>query len=353
MKTIDDILKKIILYKNKKKIVFLIGNTTKAENNDFYCTPIRHYDQIIVAGVVVYSEKIAKEIAKIVDGIVDYIFVDAEKKISNKFSLSGEPGNIERAVKEVVNKSPLISYKANDLTVEAVDAFLSEYHSKEKSGIGGKKIAIIGTGNLGSKLALKLVERGATVYLYRRNKEKLDLTVKYINSIKSKYTVAQAHSSSSCLEACNDADILIGATDGTPVIDESVIRNNLSVRDDFLIIDIGKGSITKNAIQMACSKNIDTYRLGVESALEGMIITLISTHNIFYKKTGRSVLHKIKIVSGGLLAHKDEIIVDNYNNPKIVYGAGNGVGDFERHPDIQMINKIKFLEEMINKTNDD
>ena len=64
MKTIDDILKKIILYKNKKKIVFLIGNTTKAENNDFYCTPIRHYDQIIVAGVVVYSEKIAKEIAK-------------------------------------------------------------------------------------------------------------------------------------------------------------------------------------------------------------------------------------------------------------------------------------------------
>ena len=354
MNSIDNLLVKIInIGKTEdKNTIFLIGNTAKIECNNFYFTPVRNYDQMIVAGIVVYKESIAKKIAKKIDGLVDYIFVDAEKKISDSHSLSGEPGNIERAVKEVVQKSILITYKANDLTIEAVDAFLSEYYLKEIVGIGGKKVAIIGAGNIGSKLALKLVERGANVFLYRRNKVKLDLIVTYINSIKSQYTVAEDYASISCIEACKDADILIGATNGTPVINKNIISSNLRIRDNFLVIDIGKGSVSKSAIQIAHSKNIEVYRLGVESALEGMIVSLISTHNIFSKRTGRGVFHKVRVVSGGLLAYDNEIIVDNYNDPKIIYGVGNGVGDFERHPNSQAVNKIKSLEEIINKTND-
>jgi hypothetical protein len=35
-----------------KTTVFLIGNTTKVEDTEFYLSPIRNYDQIVVAGVV-------------------------------------------------------------------------------------------------------------------------------------------------------------------------------------------------------------------------------------------------------------------------------------------------------------
>ena len=39
--------------------------------------------------------------------------------------------------------------------------------------VGGKKICIIGSGNLGTKLAIKLVERGAEVIITRRNRNKI------------------------------------------------------------------------------------------------------------------------------------------------------------------------------------
>ena len=137
MKSITNAVKEIVDIgrKEHKKTVFLIGNTIKVESGEFYLTPTRNYGQIVLSGVIVYSEKVAKKIAIEVDGLIDYIFVDAEKKISDKNSISGEPGNIERAVKEVVKKSSLISYKSNDLTVDAADAFISEYYSKDISGI--------------------------------------------------------------------------------------------------------------------------------------------------------------------------------------------------------------------------
>ncbi|SVB86622.1 uncharacterized protein METZ01_LOCUS239476 [marine metagenome] len=350
MKLINEVVKKItaIGKKERKKTVFLIGNTIKVEDAKFYLTPIRNYAQVVLSGVIVYSEEIAKKIAKEVDGLVDYIFVDAEKKISDKHSITGEPGNIERAVKEVIKKSVFISYKSNDLTVDAADALISEYFSKDIRHVGGKKIAIIGVGNIGSKLAQKLVERGANVSLYRRNRDKLNLIVKQINTTKSKYTVAQASSALSVNEACKDADILIGATDGIPVIDASII-NNLPI--DSLLIDIGKGSISEEAIKKAYLRNLAVYRLSIESALEGMVVSLISTHDVLNQTTGRGFYHKIKVVSGGLLAQNDEIVVDDYRKPKLIYGIGNGYGDFMRIPGKKMEEKLDLLKKLLLKDN--
>ena len=329
-----------------KTTVFLIGNTAKVEDAEFYLSPIRNYNQIVVAGAIVFGEEVAKKIARMIDGLVDYVFVDSEKKIVDKCSVSTTPGNIERAVREIVISSTLISYKANDLTVDAADSFIVEYFAHDIASIGGKKTAVIGAGNIGSKIAIKLVERGSDVSLYRRDIGKLNLAVDYINSTKSQYTVASAIASSSVLEACRGADILIGLTNGIPVIDEEIIAN---CKDNSLIVDIGKGSISKKAVQLARSRNIEVYRLSVESALEGMIISLISTHNIFKKQVGRAVFHGTKVVSGGLVACEDEFVVDNYSDPKVVYGLGNGAGDFERNMGQEMLSKFKNLESIINK----
>ena len=329
-----------------KTTVFLIGNTAKVEDAEFYLSPIRNYNQIVVAGAIVFGEEVAKKIARMIDGLVDYVFVDSEKKIVDKCSVSTTPGNIERAVREIVISSTLISYKANDLTVDAADSFIVEYFSHDIASIGGKKTAVIGAGNIGSKIAIKLVERGSDVSLYRRDIGKLNLAVDYINSTKSQYTVASAIASSSVLEACRGADILIGLTNGIPVIDEEIIANS---KNNPLIVDIGKGSISKKAVQLARLRNIEVYRLSIESALEGMIISLISTHNIFKKQVGRAVFHGTKVVSGGLVACEDEFVVDNYSDPKVVYGLGNGAGDFERNMGQEMLSKFKNLESIINK----
>ena len=349
MKSISFALKEIaeIGKKERKKTVFLIGNTTKVETSDFYLTPVRNYGQVVLSGVIVYSEKIAKKIAIEVDGLVDYVFVDAEKKISDNNSISGEPGNIERAVKEVIKKSIFISYKSNDLTVDAADAFISEFYSSDLVGIGGRKVSIIGAGNIGSKLAQKLVEWGANVHLFRRDREKLDLIVKQINMIKSDFTIAKAFSATSIKEACLGSDILIGASDGLPVIDESIID---FLPDHSLLIDIGKGSISTEAIKIAGLRKLEIYRLSIESALEGLVVSLISTHEVLSKRTGRGFYHNYQIVSGGLLAHKDEIVVDNYRNPTSVYGVGNGAGDFMRNPEKEVKNKLELLKKLLKES---
>jgi len=206
--------------------------------------------------------------------------------------------------------------------------------------LGGKKVAIIGAGNIGSKIALKLVERGADVRLYRRDVRRLNFTVDYINSVKSKYTVASAFSAMSVMDASLNADVLIGLTNGVPIIDDNVIS---SINSNSLIIDIGKGSISKSAVMKAYLLGLEVYRLSVESALEGMIVSSISTHNIYKKRTGRSIWNNTKIVSGSILAHEDEFVVDDYSNPRVVYGLGDGMGDFKRILNKKEKDSLNFL----------
>ena len=348
MKKIKSYVEEVIRISNNeaKASVFLIGNTSKIIKDDFYSIPIRSFNQFVVTGAIVSGEKIAQEIARIIDGKIDYVFVDSEKKIIDKHSVSTTPGNIQRAVSEIIGKSILISYKANDLTVDAADLFISEYFSKDVANLGGKKTAIIGSGNIGSKISAKLVERGSDVSMFRRDNNKLNRVVEYINDSKPKYTIAVASAAKSISEACNDADILIGLTNGITVINENEI---LLANHKPLIIDIGKGSISKKAVVFAHSRGIQVYRLSIESALEGMIISSLSTHSFFTEKTGRRSYGDINVVSGSILALDKEFVVDNFKDPKIIYGLGNGEGDFERNLSAEMQTKLIKLEKIVKK----
>ena len=327
-----------------KKTIFMIANTAKIEEMEFYTIPIRNFSHAVVSGVVVFSEEVANRVASQIDGKVDYVFVDAEKKIPGKCSEPKVMANIERAVKTAIKESVFISYKANDLTVDAADAFISEYYSNSISGVGGRNIAIIGAGNIGSKLAIKLVERGAEVRLFRRDMSKLKLVVDCINVTKSNYTIAKAHVSKSVSEAYKDADVIIGTTNGIPVIDETVVNY---ISSQTLLIDIGKGSISQSAVGKVEELDISIYRLGVESALEGLILSLLATHKTFVEKTGRRRYCDIDIVSGGLVARKGEIVVDDFSNPRYIYGIGNGHGDFDRTPNDSSREAIRSLEKLI------
>ena len=74
--------------KNKKRIVFTIGNTSKINNNSSYLTPIREFKSFIVMGANIYSEKEAVIITRIIDKYVYCVFVDCEKKIPKNISIS-------------------------------------------------------------------------------------------------------------------------------------------------------------------------------------------------------------------------------------------------------------------------
>ena len=184
-------------------MVFMIGNTANSDTNLLpYRTPLRKIVGGYVLGSVVFTQTQAIILASIVDGLVDYIFIDAEKKLVTIPSPDLEPfeffnlshfrpiksveyGNISRACIKVIDKTPVYEYKANDITIEATWHFLIEKYTD----LSGKNIVIIGAGNTGSKLALKLVECGSSISLVTNNSGRTKKVVEGLNRIKGPYII--------------------------------------------------------------------------------------------------------------------------------------------------------------------
>ena len=308
---------------------FCIGNTSKIDGDGLYFTPIRNTGLVVAGSAIVYESHHAAEIARLVDGRVRYIVIDAEKKVGPDPEFFGPTslGNIERAVRDIVRKSTILTYKGNDLTVEAIDAFLCQVIADPVRGIGGKRVAIIGAGNIGSKLALKLVERAAHVVLTRRDGRKLETIVSALNAIKPEHTVASVEGTTDNEAAAIGADILIGVTNGKAVITASMINH---VSDTAVVLDGGKGCLHPEAVRRADERGLRVFRVDVRAGFEGQIAMLLATERIAGTTMDRRSVRGVDIVSAGLLAKENEIVVDDVHSPLVVYGVADGQGDFIR-----------------------
>ena len=98
--------------------------------------------------------------------------------------------------------------------------------------------------------------------------------------------------------------------------------------------------------------NLAVYRLDVSSSLDmevenSEIFKLLEKKNYNIVKVG-----KYNLVSSGLLGKKNDIIVDNAKNPKLIFGVCDGKGDFiftskkEKNKIADALNKV--LKKKIN-----
>jgi hypothetical protein len=330
---------------NGGKTFFTINATVKINENKLpYLTPFRKVEKGYVGGSVVFSQTQAVILSDRIDGIVDYILVDAEKKIGislgyNKelfkhFGIDWEDdkqktikhvemGNISAASSSHIKKSDFQEFKPNDITVESVWHFLSDWFHT----LHGKRIAIIGAGNIGFKLALKLVECGCHVELVRRDMARGNLMADTINITKPISTMAIAHSNNNSLQASLFCDALIGCTDGVPAINYEMIQ---TMALNGIVIDVGKGCVYKDAIEKAVQSSIKIIRCDVYSALDGFITTMLRNKLICSSQMGRREIRpSIFVVSGGYMGLLDDVVVDNYQIPSQIIGVANGMGDLK------------------------
>ncbi|MFA5059712.1 MAG: NAD(P)-binding domain-containing protein [Candidatus Omnitrophota bacterium] len=333
-----------IARRSKRLTGFCIGNTAKMHDKNLYFTPIRETSLMVTAGVIVYRPKEAAQITRAIDGKVDYILVDAEKRIPGVTTTKNDWADLEQTVRAVIRKSKLWIYKSNDLSTEAVDGLLIQLTMNSKYGIAGKKIAVIGAGNLGFKLAFKLMERGACVTITRRNKVALKTITQALNLIKSEYTKSSLNATTDNLQAVQGAEILIGTTPGIAAITPEMVE---SLAPGAIIIDAGKGTLSLQAIARAQQRGFEIYRLDISAAFEGLIHRLWATENVIEKKLGRRKFCGEIIVSGGLLGRKNEIIVDDIRHPGVVYGIADGQGDFIRDLSSSQCLRLKKISQEI------
>ena len=102
---------------------------------------------------------------------------------------------------------------------------------------------------------MNLTEQGAKVNLNRRNIKKLDTIIKAINILKPKNTKEKAEKKDKLL-ASKNADVLIGTTDGKPVINSEMVK---VMKNNSLIIDVGKGTIDLRALKIVKKKKYQSF----------------------------------------------------------------------------------------------
>ncbi len=343
-RTLEDIL--AIAKKENKKTGFCIGNTTKKVARDYFFTPIRNTSGCVAGSIIIDCVAMAEAITRAVDGRVDYIFVDTEKKISPELYSPADAGNVERAVRQLASRSKVLTYKGNDLTVDAIDCFLAQLVVSDFRGLGGKKVAIIGAGNMGFKLALKLTERGAYVVMVRRNTKVLNTIVRALNYVKPRSTIAKITGTSDIQTALVDTDIVIGLTPGTHDITREMISK---VKDGAILIDAGKGSFSREAIGEAERRGLQIYRASIAASFEGQISMLLKMEEILEREAGRREINGVSIISGSLMGHKGDLVVDNFLNPTQVFGVADGTGDFNREPSDEELENLRWLRGFIVK----
>jgi len=313
-------------------IVFTVGNTRVFDDSDFYLTPIRVADNLIIAGIVVFSENEGNHVFSQIDGVVDYIFVDCEKKSKNcEFGLF----NLERLATEIIRVSHLKFYKGNDITIDSIDIFLFNYFKNSNSLIGGKNVLVIGIGNIGFKISLKLVERGANVFLKSRDVEKARLISTVINMVKPKETISLVNVFESNVNIKFDAIIL---THLKPIIENDLVFLNLN--PNILVLDVGKGCLTNNQIEFLRKREINAFRLDVGDVFVNAIISTINYSQNFKLPSKKVLSNNICLIEPGVIGSVDEIVVNSIENPSFIYGICDGKGGFKSPIDKQVIMKL-------------
>ncbi len=306
---------------------FFLGNTKKKESTKFFFTPIRESRNFIFFGAIVYSDFIAKKILKIIDGKVDIVMVDIEKKVQSKnkkISLV----NIERSAKDVIKKSKLYIYKANDLAINATETLLFNLFLKDKRGLGGKKILIIGIGNIGFKLSIKFVESGSKIYIWTRKKELLPNFAKTINTIKPQGTTSMVKALKNMPKNLDFFDIIISTADSKNIIKKDIVKN---LKKKNIFIDVGKGNFDKNAIKILNEKKINIYRLDTTNSYFSYLENISLTEKQYNYSKFKNKLKNITFVLRGIVGQKNDIVVDDVVNPKKIFGICDGEGGFIRH----------------------
>ncbi|PTC01514.1 hypothetical protein C9975_01740 [Thalassospira xiamenensis] len=256
------------------------------------------------------------------DSVVDCFFVDCERK--SGVSL------VERA-RSIIHPDRLHFFKPNDFTVEAAD----EWIAGRITDLTRTRSAIIGAGNIGSKLALRLAERGSDVNLVGKNPKVLQEVAQGLSHIvRGEGTITPCVS---ILDACKDANVIVGCTQGLPVIDEDAI----SVSAPSILLDVGNGCFSSSAISAAQRNQLMIEVLSPAAGWEGALHRYITTREL-QRGMGRRKLRdsEVWIVSRGILGHEGDVLVDSISNPTHVIGVCNGSGDLLYGEDAEIKTKI-------------
>lgn len=281
---------------------FIVLSTTSKHNKELLKLPDKNIFNNANDNFLVTNLEYLKNIIEHHDQENTYFLLDTEKK--QGVSLYDEV--------QINNK---IDYKPNDLTMEAADLTILNFFDRD---VSDKSIAIYGTGNIAFKLALRLSERNANIYLYGRDKNKVKVCIEALKQITFDNDLIHYGDDNS------KVDSLVSCVSADEVIDISFLE---ILNKNSLCLDGGIGNFSKEFIELSLEKGHEVRRLDVRQSqeiMDGYIRSRIDSE--FDDVIGRDMINDQPVVAGGIMGRNGEIIVDNISKPSKVIGIANGIG---------------------------
>lgn len=321
----QDLVERIeILSKNhpRERLGFTIGTLTAYDHEaDYYLTPVRTSNRMVYTGAIVRNVETAIELAKLVDIKIAYLFVDSEKKVSKSNYGQNDIGNIEKAVFENITSAELLTYKGNDLTVKSADTLIRVL----TPNLTGAKVAIVGLGNIGMKLALSLLERGNSIYLYSKDNSHSKEVATLLNKLKLRTALSQVYSVSNLFDAVDQAEVLVATSNRKNFIGLEHVNamKRIGNNSSPILLDVGKGCFKA---EVNNDSNV-IMRVDVADELSSEIDSLISQHERLKNSIKMRTVSEYRFITRGIVGKKSDVLVDDLNSPTVVLGICDGEGN--------------------------
>ena len=292
---------------SKKAIVIM--TTTQTDFKNIKIFPLRIVNDFICLPIAIQKISDAKKIVNYFDSKIEAFFVDVENKM-----IGCE--NILQKIFPLIKKAKIFQIKSNDLTAEYTFALLSNFYVP----LSSKKILILGSGNIGSKVALKLVESGSKIFIKNSTTSSTKKVAGAINILKPKEC---SNKVMPIIEKIPNVDCVISFTRGNLVIDTKILK---IVKRGGLIIDGGTGTISKEARIIANNQGLTVMRLDIRKGFEFHTKLIMETGIFLSESYGFKKCENFKIISGGYIGDLGDVIVDNIKKPKNILGISDGNG---------------------------
>lgn len=341
MSNLESILEQLIqLYEfaTKYGLFYILSLSSSREKVDqCYLGGIRLSDSFLLASVVNLSQKDIESLSSFVNGNVDAIFVDVEKKHPFQNNLSSyDPSvninptfsNIFAAAFELCSDTHIIPWSPSRLTAEAA---IDRIRVFAGGNLSGAHVTVVGLGSIGFKIALSLVEEGSNVSCYSRNVEKTTRLVQAINDIKSPYTISSASYYSDLNTAVASSPQLILCANTSHYI----TADNLLFKDisRSFILDVSKNSLDLSTAKLVSRISSLTYhRLDIGNEIARLVFSNLSPSLLSSRPCRSSFSYKnklFKLVSGGMSGISSEVVVDSALSPNFVHGQFDESGSYK------------------------
>lgn len=325
-------IERLVGLTNKRSVLILIQHT---KSDDIYpCIPaVRESISNVLGFVSLGDEKYLPYIVEKAIGIIDTVIIDVDPKRENSTSIRQMASSLAK------QKGMSVSYYSDYASwVSSAVAFVSQIEQKDNKDVYEFKHLLVGCNVLATRMILELIGRGLDVYLLESEYPTLTFPI-----AGGEMTLSSSHIHLVDPKPDDSFDTLLGC---------ELQRNcqyleRLSEMRFSYVYDVGIRNFTADFVERQRKNGADVYRLDDRAGISGIVINLMETGELIKLHLGKTKLGNISIVSGGYVGEVGDVVVDNYNDPRIIFGIAKGDGTFksELTPDDE--SKIMKIEKLL------